>query len=39
MALQTLKGGTQEDVIVETELITKDNVEKWINIHKEVGNM
>ena len=39
LALQTLKGGTQEDVIVETELITKDNVEKWINIHKEVGNM
>ena len=39
MALQTLEGGTQEDVVVETELITTENVDKWIDIHKAAGNM
>ncbi|MEG1304908.1 MAG: sugar ABC transporter substrate-binding protein, partial [Oscillospiraceae bacterium] len=39
MALKTLEGGKQEDVTVETELITKDNVEKWLAIHAASGNM
>jgi hypothetical protein len=39
MVLQTLGGGAQEDREVDTELITKENVDKWITIHKESGNM
>ncbi|HBR03273.1 MAG TPA: hypothetical protein DD738_11740 [Ruminiclostridium sp.] len=39
MALKTLQGGAQEDVTVDTELITKGNVDKWIDIHKASGNM
>ncbi|MEG1557621.1 MAG: sugar ABC transporter substrate-binding protein [Oscillospiraceae bacterium] len=39
MALKTLEGGKQEDATVETELITKENVEKWLAIHAASGNM
>ena len=39
MALSTLEGGKQEDVVVDTELITKDNVDKWLEIHEKSGNM
>ncbi len=39
MALQTLEGGEQEDVVVDTELITKDNVDKWLEIHEKSGNI
>ena len=39
MAIQTLEGGTQEDVVVDTELITAENVDKWLEIHKNSGNL
>ncbi|WP_343208088.1 sugar ABC transporter substrate-binding protein [Anaerolentibacter hominis] len=39
MVKQTLGGGEQKDVEVETELITSDNVDKWLDIHKAAGNM
>ena len=39
MALQTLEGGKQEDVEISTELITAENVDKWIKIHQDAGNM
>ena len=39
VAKETLEGGEQKDRTVDTELITKDNVDKWIKIHTESGNM
>lgn len=39
MAIQTLEGGTQEEVVVPTELITIENVDKWLEIHEKSGNI
>lgn len=39
MALKVLNGGTQEDVVIETELITQENVDEWLEIHRKSGNI
>lgn len=35
MAISTLEGGKQEDVVIDTELITLKNVDKWLELHDE----
>jgi len=38
-ASKALKGEKLESIIVDSELVTKDNVEKYIELHKQLGNI